>query len=181
MPTTEKIAETDEGQADLKGNELIVTDKTTGDPCAIGAVSANGGICKWNIRAKRPDGSIVEIGYLFGKQDERYPGQQVGEMEFWLKAPNQAAADTKVFGIRHDGVVFYVGASASGPMMQLWDGTGIYFAQMQNDGGGVFNFVAYKASTPFSIGNPEAVLFSMNDILARLTAAENRLAQLEAK
>ena len=114
MPTTEKLAETDEGQADLKGNELVVTDKTGGDPVALGGVSANGGICKWNFKAKRPDGSIVEIGYLYGKQDERYPGQHVGEAEIWVKAPGQGAADTKVIGFRHDGVVFYRGAGVAG-------------------------------------------------------------------
>lgn len=66
-----------------------------------------------------------------------------------------------------------VGASAGGTSQQLWDGTGMYFAQMQNDGD-TFNFVAYKASSPFSIGNPDAVIFSMQDILTRIKQLEQR-------
>lgn len=110
MPITEKIQETDEGQLDLKGNELIVTDKTSGDPAAFVGRSRNGGICKFAINAhhgvdEHGVDKWIEIGYLLGKCDERYPGQKVGEFQFWLKAPGDAAADTHVCSMRHDGVV----------------------------------------------------------------------------
>lgn len=176
MPTTQKLGETDEGQLDLKGNEVVLKDKTSGDPNAYRALSKNGGIVKYTLDVDLGDGKYVEIGYLFGKQDERYPGQHVGEFEFWLKAPGQAAADTKVCSFRHDGIV----GAGGGHMQQMWDGTGEFFAQMQNDGVDehgqiVFNFVGYEASTPFNIGNPKRSLFSINDILDRLTKLEAKL------
>ena len=83
------------------------------------------------------------------------------------------------------GVEGLPAGGASGTAQQLWDGTGKYFAQLQNDGNDAdgrprFNFVAYEASTPFSIGNPVRSLFSSNDILARLSALEADNAALKA-
>jgi hypothetical protein len=136
MPTTQPIAETDEGRIELKGNEERLIDKTSGDPVAWRAISANGGIAKWSICTEQD----VEIGYLFGKRDERYPGQAIGEFQFWLKAPGMKEADRHVLSIRHDGLVCHVGANAgTAPSSFLRSPNGQYEMEIQDDG----NVVVY--------------------------------------
>ena len=123
MPTTAHIAETDEGHLELKGNELRLKDKTSGDPVAWRALSANGGIMKLSICTEND----LEIGYLFGKRDERYPGQNIGQFEFWLKAPGMGAADKKVMTIGHDGIT-------TGPVPRMVSPNGKYILNVQDDG-----------------------------------------------
>ena len=134
-PTTQHIAETDEGRLELKGNELRLIDKTSGDPVAWRALSANGGIAKLSICTE----GDLEIGYLFGKRDERYPGQAVGEFQVWLKGPGMTAADRHVLSIRHDGLVCHVGADLEPPSSFLRSPSGQYEMEIQDDG----NVVVY--------------------------------------
>ena len=160
MPTTEKIAETDEGQADLKGNELLITDKTSGDPCAVRFRSANGGIGKLSIDVPDGQGGWLEIGYLFGKKDERFPTQPVAEFEFWHRF---GAQDIKSVSIRHDGVIVHVplvGGGAGGSPSAFTSDDGRYLYNVQGDPTPEFPYgriVQYRRDTmqPVAILRPE--------------------------
>ena len=113
--STEKIAETVEGQLDLSSNELVLTDKeTTGgpgsgpDPVAYRGRSRNGGMVKFG-----GDYYGQELGYVFIKKDERYssdPSRAAGEIELWVRKPDAGSTDqaaVKRVKVSHDGVILY--------------------------------------------------------------------------
>lgn len=138
----------------------------------------------------------TEVGLIKLAVDEMADrdGDPVPMIEIFLTPSIHDSTDAamqRVLTLSRKGLIVHVPTSigtqvptqpspVAGPPQQLWDGTGRYFAQMQNDGTDnhgrpIFNFVAYQASAPFSIANPEAVLFSSNDILARLAELERRV------
>ena len=156
MPTTTFIAETDEGVLELKGNELILRDKTSGDPVKWRARSANGGIAALSIDALI-NGSWIEIGYLFMKSDERPGKNHWPVFEFW-KSGSTDNVELKLFSIAVDGITAHVplaGAGPSGPSSFLRSPSGQYEMEIQNDG----NVVVYDewnnhtAVSAFPIGS----------------------------
>lgn len=136
MPTTYPIAETDEGRMELKGNELLLYDKTSGDPVAWRSRSHNGGMAKWSLDAWI-GGQWVEIGYLFGKRDERPGFGNCAEFEFWHKLPGDGSQDSdyvRSVSIRHDGVVFHRGSRAPSSSARIVHEGGRFVTIHQNDG-----------------------------------------------
>lgn len=121
MSTSETILhEDDEGQIAAVGNELLITDKNADqpDPVAVRMRSNNETIGKWSVDAFR-NGRWREIGRIDVKRDERGRTNQAHadalEVNVWTHIPGHAFEDVDyklVFGIRHDGPVFYVGTGA---------------------------------------------------------------------
>lgn len=158
MPTEVTVAETDEGKLVLRGNELLVLDKTSGDPCATRFRTSNetaGKICA-DIFI---DGAWREYGYLSVKQDERGrtdPAHRYApEFEFWGHKPNAGWNDAdyeRLFAIRHDGVVFYKGSTQTDKMVS---NNGRFITVQQGDG----NFVTYDLRYGPE-GDPNAAIWS---------------------
>lgn len=114
--SSQKIAETTEAQMDLVNDEVLLTNRRPhgeADVVAFRGRSRNGGVVKLCADALRDDGRSEELGFLFGKRDERYdphPERAAGQWEFQVRVPGGGSTDgamRKVFGIRHDGPVVY--------------------------------------------------------------------------
>lgn len=155
MPTEHLISESDEGILVLRGNETILRDKTSGDPVATRWRSANETIGKHciDVEVVNPvTGERIwrELGYWSGKRDERGrtdPAHaEAVEWEFWSHIPGRGWDDKdyeRVFGIRHDGPVFYKGSSTGSH--EFRHPNGVIWGVMQGDG----NLVLYKNRVPF--------------------------------
>ena len=136
MPTSQVIAQTDEGRLTLKGNELILEDTTGGDPIAIRARSPNGGVGKVSFDIPDGHGGWTEIGYLFGKRDER-PGMGAKIIfEFWQSGSNDADA-RRLFEIRHDQILAHVPiqgmATPSARVTRFYTDGGRFLVNFQDD------------------------------------------------
>lgn len=138
MPTEVLIAETDEGRLVLRGNELLLYDKTSGDPVAVRWRTANETEGKVCIDAF-VSGAWREVGYLSSKIDERGrtdpAHQDAAEWEFWSHIPGRGWDDPdyeRVFAIRHDGGVFYKGGGGGMPSAFRSD-DGRYLYNVQGD------------------------------------------------
>lgn len=115
MPTEVEVALTDEGRLALRGNELLLYDRTSGDPVAIRWRTNNetkGKLCADVFVAD----AWREVGYMSAKLDERGrtdpAHRDAVEWEWWSHIPGQGWNDAnyeRVFAIRHDGPVFYKG------------------------------------------------------------------------
>ena len=156
MPTEVKIAETDEGVLTLRGNELLLIDKTNGDPVAVRYRTSNEG--KGKICAdKFVEGAWRELGYFAVKEDERGRTDpthaNTAEWEFWGHKPSNNWNDQdyeRLFAIRHDGVVFFKGSASPTPDM-LISGNGKFALVQQSDG----NSVCYRRdSITGALGEP---------------------------
>lgn len=188
-----------------EGNEVL-NDSTVDDAAAFrgGAPVTQRTVVKYGGDVKMPDGRRIEVGQLSFKQSEHgnvTDGRFGGEAYFGLAKPGAGSKDAAMQDMYRafpenthplypSGVIVFevpieapnMGGGVFAPTaQQLWDGTGMFFAQMQNDGNGVYNFVAYQASSPFSIANPVAVLFSSNDILWKLLDLAAKVGELQAK
>lgn len=147
MNFTIRIAETTEGILELRGNELVIIDKTTGDPIAIRGLSANGGIAKFSVCGL----DNVEIGYLFFKRDERPGMGHLPIFEFWTSGTRDRDS-RKLLEIRSDAIVPYVPLMAPvdpTPSSFLRSPNGRYEMEIQDDG----NVVVYdeqNGHTPVS-------------------------------
>lgn len=139
-------------------------------------------LAKWSLDVLRwKDGRThrTEIGFVKLAVDELFDmdGDPVPMLALYLTnndtdSTDEAQQPVAIFtrkGIRFCAPILEGGGSA-GLTMQIWDGEGRHFCQVQSDG----NFVGYRASTPYSIANPEAVLFDWFSIQARLSALEAR-------
>lgn len=157
MPTSHLIAETDEGRLVLHGNEVELYDLTGRDPVALRLRSANEGIGKLSF--DRPDGrgGWTEIGYIFGKRDER--GRSTPqfanaiEYEFWRSGSRDSDAE-RLFAVRVDGAVFYKGGS-SASVDRMTSSDGRFVTVQQTDG----NFVTYDTRIA-PVGEPRAAVWA---------------------
>ena len=163
MPTTRQIADTDEGILELVGNEAVLRDTTSGDPVAWRSRSHNGGIAKWSLDAWIGE-RWIEIGYLFGKRDERPGYDNCAEFEFWHKRPGPGSQDrdyVKSVSIRHDAVILHVPlvtrAGGAPPIdappsrvTRFYSDDGQYCYNVQGDNGG--HLVKYRVLE----GRPES-------------------------
>jgi len=137
MPTRKLIAETDEGRLELHGNELELYDTTGDDPVAIRLRSKNGGIGKVSFDTPDGRGGWTEVGYLFGKLDERgrrdpaHAGKI--EFEFWQSGSRDSDGG-RLFTVRHDGVRL-----EGPPSSFLRSPNGRFDVEIQDDG----NLVVY--------------------------------------
>lgn len=117
-----RIATTDEGHLDMRGNEVLWYDDTsTGDPVAIRFRSNNETKGKHSID-KYVNGAWRELGFVSYKEDERGRTNPAHrnclEIEVWSKKAGDSWEDAdyeRVFAIRHDGVQFFKGASGPSP------------------------------------------------------------------
>ena len=142
MPTEVQIAETDEGRLTLRGNELLIIDKTSGDPCALRFRTSNETVGKITFDTFI-EGAWREFGYISGKKDERGrtdPAHaNAPEFEFWGHKPNAGWNDAdyeRLFAIRHDGVVFYMGGSVPAPKVtRFYTDHGQFCVNWQDDTG----------------------------------------------
>lgn len=149
MPTTALIAQTDEGRLLLHGNELELY-ATGDDPVAIRLRSPNGGIGKLSWDAPDGAGGWTEIGYIFGKRDERgrTDSAHAGKVEFEFWQSGSRDGDGKrLFTVRHDGVV--LGSPVQ--VDRMADPSGRFVTVQQGDG----NFVTYDR-TKGEVGDERA-------------------------
>ena len=134
------VATTDEGRLDMRGNELLIYDTTSGDPVALRYRSNNEMRGKHSID-KFVNGAWRELGFVAYKEDERGrtdpAHQNCLEVEFWSKKAGNSWEDAdyeRVFAIRHDGVVFYKGgASTSGRVTRFFSDNGKFCYNVQGD------------------------------------------------
>ena len=155
MPTEVEIASTDEGRLALRGNELLVFDKTNGDPCAVRFRTYNetAGKLTFDIFI---EGAWREFGYISGKQDERGrtdPAHRYApEFEFWGHKPNAGWNDSdyeRLFAVRHDGFIAYKGGGGGGGASDtLISNNGKFAFVIQGDG----NAVTYRRNQDGSLG-----------------------------
>ncbi len=137
----------DEGEVKAKGNEVIIEDRTAGDPVAIRFRSNNETRGKHSID-KFVDGAWREIGLIIYKEDERgrtNPSHRNAlEVNFLthiaVRDTFEDADYETMFGIRHDGVVFYKGGVVA-DIDRIISADGRFVTVQQSDG----NLVTYKA------------------------------------
>lgn len=161
-PTEVLLAETNEGRLVFKGNELLVYDTTSGDPCAVRMRSNNETIGKYSFDVNA-NGSWRELGYFSCKKDERgrtNPAHaNAPEYEFWgHKAGTNSWEDPdyeRLFAIRHDGVVFHKGGGGAGSVDKLVSSDGRFVTITQTDG----HMVQYDTNLG-PVGNPSAAVWS---------------------
>lgn len=152
------LHEDDRGKIYADGNELFVEDKVAGgDPVALGFHSVNETIGKLSPRM-RVGGSWKEVGFVNFKRDERGrtdPAHRDAlEIEVWTHIPGRGFEDPdyeRMFGIRHDGVVFYKGSSA-GVVHQAWSPNMRFLTNWQDDG----HIVQYDTADPRFATDPGA-------------------------
>ena len=150
MSTSQVIAETDEGRLVLHGNELELYDNTGSDPVAVRLRSANGGIGKISLDYPDGHGGWTELGYLFGKHDER-PGMQNRIIfEFWQSGSADADA-RRLLEVRSDGILAHVpiiGQPVSERVTRFYTDGGRCCVNVQDDQFPKVRLVKYQIMDP---------------------------------
>ena len=160
--STTILHEDSRGRIVAEGNELIIEDKTSGDPVAIRYRSNNETKGKLSID-KYVNGAWRELGLVQYKEDERGRTDPAHadalEVEFWSHIPGRDFEDPsyeRIFSIRHDGVIFHKGLPSAAPNV-LRSTNGRVVLAAQDDG----NLVLYVDNAPVRalFGLPEGQLW----------------------
>lgn len=133
-------------------NEVELTDTSAGDPVKVRLGAQHGyGLGAISVNRVRANGVPDEAALIYGKLDDRYPGQLVGMWDIFVQRPGVEgdAGMIRKMEIYWDRVVFHgpvegISGGSAYPSA-MWSSDGHYVTQQQDDG----NFVTYYLMRAF--------------------------------
>ena len=167
-----QLARSSYGRVEHEGNELLVISDNSDPPkVRCRAPAASGVKGTYSFDTQRPDGRYEEIGWVMGKQDERYrsdPYDYTGQIDLNVRRYIPGTQDDpqfkKIMEVRWDSVTYHVpiiGAGAvAGQPDRMTSRNGRFVTVQQDDG----NFVTYD-TTRGEVGTPAAAVYASGAVL----------------